>query len=197
MQTIVGFLSRAHGFNVLTTLGKLKKFKILKIYTHKFNPRTQDSNRGVRDDYDLFVNECKKLSIPLETIDSKNLEIKNCPKSDYIVEVSWRYIIPSEIVKGATISAFGIHRGKLPEYAGAQPIKQALTNNETEIILSAHYLEPKIDSGDVITTLKHNLINNSITDFDKKIQQIRNDITPLFSKIVLNTIEILSKKYRI
>ena len=89
MLTIVGFLSRPHGFNVLTTLGKLDEFDILKIYTHKFNPRSQDSNRGIRSDYELFVNECEKLSIPLETIDSKDTEIKNCPDCDYIIEVSW------------------------------------------------------------------------------------------------------------
>ena len=62
MLTIVGFLSRPHGFNVLTTLGKLDEFDILKIYTHKFNPRSQDSNRGIRSDYELFVNECEKFA---------------------------------------------------------------------------------------------------------------------------------------
>ena len=61
MQTIVGFLSRPHGFNVLTTIGKLEKFKILKIYTHKFNPRSQDSNKHVRDDFELFVKKCEEL----------------------------------------------------------------------------------------------------------------------------------------
>ena len=80
MQTIVGFLSRAHGYNVLTNLGKMNEFKFLKIYTHKYNPKSQDPNKGVRDDYELFVNECKKLSIPLVPIDSKSIEITNCPE---------------------------------------------------------------------------------------------------------------------
>ena len=194
MQTIVGFLSRPHGFNVLTTIGKLEKFKILKIYTHKFNPRSQDSNKHVRDDFELFVKKCEELSIPLETIDSKYSPIENCPECDYIIEVSWRYIIPSKIVKKSRIGTFGIHRGKLPEYGGAEPIKQAIKNNEEEVILSAHYLEPKIDSGDVITTLKYDLPNNLPTDLEEKIQQIRDDITPLFSKITLETIEIFENK---
>ncbi len=190
METIVGFLSRPHGFNVLSTIGKLDGFKILKIYTHKFNPKSQDPNRNIRDDFELFVNKCKELSIPLETIDSKDSIIKNCPECDYIIEVSWRYIIPSNIVKKSRIGTFGIHRGKLPEYGGAEPIKQAMKNNENEIILSSHYLQPKIDSGDVITTLKYDLPDNLPKDLEKKIQQIREDITPLFSKIALQTIEI-------
>jgi methionyl-tRNA formyltransferase len=194
MKTIVGFLSRQHGFNVLTSLGKINQYKFLKIYTHKLNPRSQDLNKGIRKDYQMFVNECKKLSIPLEVIDSKNEEIKKCPECDYIVEISWRYVIPSKIVKKSKIGTFGIHRGKLPNYAGAEPIKQAIKNNEKEIILSAHYLEPNIDSGEVITTSTYKLDTHPIENSEKEIQKIRNNITPLFSKIVLNTMKILEKK---
>lgn len=195
MQTIVGFLSRAHGYNVLTNLGKMNEFKFLKIYTHKYNPKSQDPNKGVRDDYELFVNECKKLSIPLVPIDSKSIEITNCPECDYIVEISWRYIIPSKIVKKSRIGTFGVHRGKLPDYAGSEPIKQALKNNERKIILSAHKLEPKIDSGNVITTSVYDLKDNfNQKTPEKQIQEIRDAITPLFSVIVLNTIKILNNK---
>jgi len=194
MQTIVGFLSRSHGFNILTNVGKMKEFKFLKIYTHKYNPKSQDLNQGIRDDYELFVNECQKLSIPLVAIDSKYTDIVDFPECDYIIEVSWRYIIPSKIVEKSKIGTFGIHRGKLPDYAGAEPIKQALKNNEKEIILSAHKLEPKIDSGNVITTSTYNLKHSSVNNIDKQIQEIRDKITPLFSEIVLDTIKILNNK---
>ena len=173
----------------------MNEFKFLKIYTHKYNPKSQDPNKGVRDDYELFVNECKKLSIPLVPIDSKSIEITNCPECDYIVEISWRYIIPSKIVKKSRIGTFGVHRGKLPDYAGSEPIKQALKNNERKIILSAHKLEPKIDSGNVITTSVYDLKDNfNQKTPEKQIQEIRDAITPLFSVIVLNTIKILNNK---
>jgi methionyl-tRNA formyltransferase len=195
MQTIVGFLSRAHGFNVLTNLGKMNEFKFLKIYTHKYNPKSQDLTKGVRDDYQLFVNECEKLSIPLIPIDSKFTEITDFPECDYIVEVSWRYIIPSKIVKKSKIGTFGIHRGKLPNYAGAEPIKQALKNNEKNIILSAHKLEPKIDSGDVITTSTYHITEDtSKKNIENQIQEIRDAITPLFFTTALNAIKILNNK---
>jgi methionyl-tRNA formyltransferase len=195
MQTIVGFLSRAHGYNVLTHLGKMNEFKFLKIYTHKYNPKSQDLTKGVRKDYQLFVNECKKLSIPLVSIDSKSTEIVDCPECDFIIEVSWRYIIPSKIVKKSKIETFGIHRGKLPNYAGSEPIKQALQNNEKEIILSAHKLEPKIDSGDVITTSTYHLTDYSTKkNTENRIQEIRDAITPLFSIVVLNAIKILNNE---
>jgi hypothetical protein len=42
--------------------------------------------------------------------------------------------------------------------------------------------------------IKHNLKNTSYKDFEKQIQEIRDEITPLFSKIVLDTSEILNDK---
>ena len=124
MKTIVGFLARSHGYNVLSALIESQNYNIIKIYTHKLNPRSQDPQRSVRTDYELFVKKCADNSINLESIDSKDHEIINFPVCDYIVEVSWRYKISQNIISKARRSAFGIHRGKLPEFAGAEPIKQ-------------------------------------------------------------------------
>ena len=42
--------------------------------------------------------------------------------------------------------------------------------------------------------IKYNLKNIPPKDFEKQIQEIRDEITPLFSKIVLDTLEILNDK---
>ena len=147
MKTIVGFLSRPHGFNVLKELIKSREYSVIRIYTHSLNPKSQDQTRSKREDYSLFENLCSENQIPLIPIDSKNREISDVPTYDFIVEVSWRYLIKENITEQAKTAAFGIHRGKLPEYAGAEPINQALLKNENEIVLSAHYLDPKIDAG--------------------------------------------------
>ena len=190
LKTIVGFLSREHGLNVLKTLIEKNQFKIITVFTHKFNPKSQDETKGIRKDFQKFVDLCKQENIELVTIDSKNSEIK-CPNCDFIIEVSWRYLISPKITKKANILAFGIHRGKLPDYAGAEPIKQAIKKNEKEIILSAHHLEPEIDGGEVITTELHNIKYNLKISQKENIDNIRNEITPLFSKIV----EKVLKKY--
>ena len=188
MKTVVGFLSREHGLNVLQTLIKNSQFKVITVFTHKLNPKSQDKTRGVRKDFQKFIDVCKQENIELITIDNKDIEIK-CPNCDFIVEISWRYLISPEIVKKANIIAFGIHRGRLPDYAGAEPIKQALENNEKEIIISGHHLDPKIDAGEVITTRSYNVNYNSKISFEKNIQFIREEITPIFSEITLKVLE--------
>ena len=193
MKTIVAFLSRAHGLNVLSSLIESKDHKILKVYTHSLSPKSQDPQRSLRIDYHLFKEICAKHDIPLVAIDSKKEKIQDVPHCDFIVEVSWRYLLLSEITKKAKIIAFGIHRGKLPEYTGAEPIKQALLQNEKEIFLSAHHLDQSIDTGKTITRMSHPVNYDSSFGIDENIQRLRDEITPLFSKIMFKTFKIVSE----
>tara|TARA_Y100001949_G_scaffold161071_1_gene153108 strand:- start:47 stop:631 length:585 start_codon:yes stop_codon:yes gene_type:complete len=194
MKTIVGFLARPHGYNALSALVESQNYKIIKLYTHKLNPKSQDLQRSIRADYELFVKKCAENSIPLTSIDSKDHEITDFPECDYIIEVSWRYIIPQNIINKARRDTFGIHRGKLPEFAGAEPIKQALLKNEKIIVLSAHYLEKTIDTGQVITSTEFPVDYNDEKNLETNIQSIRDQITPLFSKLMLETLNILENK---
>lgn len=194
MKSIVAFVSRPHGFNILSSLVKSKDYSLLAVYTHKLNPKSQDPSRSIRSDFPLFEKICKGNGINLRTLDSSKKEIEDFPNCDFIVEVSWRYLIPEKITKLAKLGVFGIHRGKLPEYAGAEPIKQAISNNEKEVVLSAHYLELKIDQGDVICTMTHPINFDSRVSIETNIQRVRDEITPLFSKIMFKTLKILENK---
>ncbi len=191
IKTVVGFLSRPHGFNILTSLLNSDKYELLQVFTHKLNPKSQDHMRSQRDDFILFKEICDKNKIPLSTIDSKEQQIETIIECDFIVEVSWRYMIPESITKKAHIAAFGIHRGKLPEYAGAEPIKQALLKGEKEIILSSHYLDPVIDKGNTITTISHPVCYDPRFTLEENVQRLREEITPLFSRLAFKTFQIL------
>ena len=193
MKTVVGFLSRPHGYDALSAIAKSQDYKIIKLYTHKLNPKSQDPKRSIRTDYELFVKKCVDNSIPLVPIDTIEDEITDFPDCDYILEISWRYKIPKSVIDKARIAAFGIHRGKLPDFAGVEPIKQALLNGEKKIVLSAHYLEKDIDTGNIISVIEFPVNYNNHKDLDVNIQTIRDEITPLFSKLVLQTLNILEK----
>lgn len=192
MKAIIGFISRSHGLNVLNSIVTSSDYKLVTVYTHKLNPKSQDQARSERDDYHLFAEVCKKHKIPIISIDSKNHQFDNFPECDFIVEVSWRYLIPQNVTKKARIAAFGIHRGKLPEYGGAEPIKQALNNNEKEIVLSAHNLNAGIDEGEVFETTTHLVNYDHSLSLDENIQKIRDEITPKFSELVFRTLSKFS-----
>ncbi len=197
MKTVVGFLSRSHGFNVLQYLINSKEYKLIKLYTHSLNPKSQDPQRQKRNDFGLFENICNENKIPIEIVDNKTDPVENVPECDFIIEVSWRYLIQETITKKARIGSFGIHRGKLPEYSGAEPIKQAILKNEKEIILSAHNLESVIDSGLTLTSITHPINYNSNSSLEDNIQKIRDDLTPLFSIITHQTLKLLENNFNL
>ena len=89
---------------------------------------------NIEEGNDIYINNAWVSEI--EVIDSNSQIINNVPQCDFIVEISWRYLISQEIVKQASTLTFGVHRGKLPEYAGSEPIKQALEKNESKIVLT-------------------------------------------------------------
>jgi methionyl-tRNA formyltransferase len=196
LKTVVGFLSRPHGFAVLSSLVESNTHRLVRVYTHLLNPRSQDPSRSKRIDFDLFVDKCQKANIELITVDSKEECLIDFPDCDYIVEVSWRYLIPERITRKARIAAFGIHRGKLPDYAGAEPIKQAINKGEKEIILSSHHLGQIIDAGNVICTRSHPVNYNPQQSLDENIQRLRDEITPFFPELVFKTFEILERKQK-
>jgi methionyl-tRNA formyltransferase len=190
--TVVCFVSRAHGFSVVDALVNSHNYKILEIFTHSLNPKSQDPTRSQRTDFQKFVKICHKNCIPLKKIDEKNQIMTSIPQCDFIIEVSWRYLISKKITSKAKIAAFGIHRGKLPEYAGAKPIKQALENNEKNIILSAHYLDSEIDQGHVINTISHPVNYIETNTFDENVQRLRDEITELFPKLMFRAFQIFN-----
>jgi len=194
MKTVVCLISRPHGFSILDALINSNDYKILKVFTHSLNPKSQDPSRSQRIDFQKFVKICHENCISLEIIDRKNQKLTNFSKCDFIIEVSWRYFINEEITKKAGIIAFGIHRGKLPDYVGPEPIKQALENNEKNIILSAHYLDSKIDQGYVIDTISHPVNYVDTDTFDVNVQRLRDEITELFPKLMLKVFQIFNDK---
>ena len=64
MITIVGFLSRPHGYNALCGIIDNPNYKLLKVFTHKLKPKSEDSSRSERKDYILFKQICRKNNIP-------------------------------------------------------------------------------------------------------------------------------------
>jgi methionyl-tRNA formyltransferase len=194
MISVVGFLSRPHGYAVLEELIKNKNITVKKIFTHSLNPLSQDPTRSIRSDFTKFQKICEKHKIEFDKIDSKDDKIIKIPKCDYIIEVSWRYFIPKEISLKANKKSFGIHRGKLPDYAGSHPIKQALLKNETNIILSAHNLLAEIDMGEIICEMKYPVCYDFKKTLDENIRRLRNDVTPLFPILIIQTLKKLEGK---
>jgi methionyl-tRNA formyltransferase len=66
------------------------------------------------------------------------------------VSVSYDQIVRRPLLESAPLGFVNFHAGKLPFYRGRNVINWALINGETEIGLTAHYMDEGIDTGDII-----------------------------------------------
>lgn len=68
---------------------------------------------------------------------------------DVIAVVAYK-ILPPAVFTTASEGAFNLHGSLLPKYRGAAPINHAIMNGETETGVTTFFLEPAVDTGDVI-----------------------------------------------
>ncbi|PSR03866.1 MAG: methionyl-tRNA formyltransferase [Bacteroidetes bacterium SW_8_64_56] len=68
---------------------------------------------------------------------------------DVITVVAYK-ILPPSVFTTATDGAFNLHGSLLPKYRGAAPINHAIMAGETETGVTTFFLEPSVDTGDII-----------------------------------------------
>ena len=68
---------------------------------------------------------------------------------DVIAVVAYK-ILPPEVFTAASAGALNLHGSLLPKYRGAAPINHAIMNGETETGVTTFFLEPSVDTGDII-----------------------------------------------
>lgn len=198
--TCIVLFARKHGLETLETLIRLEKFKISAIFTHRFNPRSYDPQRNERSDFKEFVKISQSNNIPLFSVDSKSEQSKLenfCTAIDYdfLISISWRYLIPPGVFRKARIGSINLHRGDLPKYAGIEPIKRALENDEKEISVCAHRITENYDAGEIICKATHPTNFNSSMTLAENVERLKEEITPYFPQLTIKSLETLLKKY--
>ncbi len=69
---------------------------------------------------------------------------------DLNLSISYNQILGLPMIKTAPLGFVNFHAGKLPFYRGRNVINWALINGETEVGLTAHFVDEGIDTGDII-----------------------------------------------
>lgn len=198
---VIGFLARQHGLEGLKHLIESDEFEMMAVFTHKKNPKSEDETQHVRDDFDDYQALCEQHNIPLYAVDSKR-EVEQIdsvlhPQSavDLLVSISWRRIIPKQHLIIPNIGGINVHRGKLPDYPGAEPIKQALNNNDNTIEVTAHVLVEEIDAGKKLAVYTHPVSYENNETEAKTIDRLKQELTPCFGPLTLSALQQMIKDH--
>jgi len=115
--------------------------------------------------------------------DSAVMEFVKALDPDLVWVTDYRYILPSILYSKAKFGAINLHPSLLPKYRGRASVNWAILNGETEIGLTAHFIDEGVDTGDIITQLKISI---------DKDQDVGNALAALMPKYCEMTKDVLS-----
>ncbi|MGM0444334.1 MAG: formyltransferase family protein, partial [Fibrobacterota bacterium] len=113
---------------------------------------------------------------------------------DLLVSVSWRMLIPPSILAIPRFGGVNLHRGFLPRYKGAEPVRRALENGDHEIGITAHVLAEEIDAGEVLAVVRHPVLSGYTHSLHDLTECLKSEITPLFGPLLIEALDILAEQ---
>ena len=86
-----------------------------------------------------------------------NINRMNKFNSDLLVSVSYDQIFKKKIIECCDLGIINCHCGALPYYRGRSPINWAIINGEKSFGVTVHYVNEKIDQGNIIVQKKYQI----------------------------------------
>lgn len=117
-----------------------------------------DPEDGVR--YESVGDFTRTLGVPLCRGTGRSAEVARFI-ADLAPDLMWitdyRYLLPTELVRSSRLGAVNLHPSLLPRYRGRASINWAILRGETELGLSAHWVDSGMDTGNIIAQRRYSL----------------------------------------
>lgn len=194
---VVAFFAREHGLSGLRALLAESKYELVCLFTHRFKPKGEDPMRGERSEFIDYKILAEEYRIPIYSVDRKEDQqmvgsILEKISFDFIVSISWRLLIPKAYLDLAKIGSVNVHRGLLPNYPGAEPIKQALLHGDNQITITAHEMVEEIDAGKPLAFCHHLVNYDQNHTLEENISRLKNEITSHFGPLLIKALNTIT-----
>tara|TARA_R110002153_G_scaffold1395_1_gene7180 strand:- start:5529 stop:6218 length:690 start_codon:yes stop_codon:yes gene_type:complete len=124
---------------------------------------TNKSDFGRRG-YEIFLNE--GFDIVFASFGENNLfEILKKNKFDYLISFCYPYRVSKDILKLANKTNINFHPAPLPYYRGFAVYNFGIMNEESEWGTTAHIMEEKFDTGDIVFSNTFKICKETETAF--------------------------------
>ena len=84
--------------------------------------------------------------------------------ADIIITCAYGQIIPEEILNAPRLGCINVHASLLPRLRGGAPLHHALIDGEEKTGITIMYMDKKMDSGDIISQEKIDILEEDILD---------------------------------
>jgi methionyl-tRNA formyltransferase len=122
------------------------KHEVVLVVTH---PRSDHVYESIWSD---SVEELARAEgVPVMIKDRPDAEVTAAlTDTDVMVACNWRTWIPPEVFSCPRLGSLNVHDSLLPRYAGFAPLNWAIINGETEVGVTAHVMDERLDRGDIV-----------------------------------------------
>ena len=122
------------------------KHEVVLVVTHPKSDHAYESIWG-----DSVEELARSKGVPVLVKDRPDTELAAAlADTDVMVACNWRTWIPPEVFTAPRLGTLNVHDSLLPRYAGFAPLNWAIINGETEVGVTAHVMDERLDRGDVV-----------------------------------------------
>lgn len=110
-----------------------------------------DPEDGVR--YESVAVEACRLGVPVLRGTGRSGELTRfiaALQPDLLWIADYRYLLPTAVLALPRFGAINLHPSLLPRYRGRAPVNWAILHGETQLGLTAHFVDEGMDSGDIV-----------------------------------------------
>jgi methionyl-tRNA formyltransferase len=181
---VVFFGNHDVGIATLDTLAK--QADVVGVVAHPTDPEEGDRYASLFD----FALKNNLNVIRGAGKDTSVLEFVKELAPDLIWITDYRYILPSHLFSVAKLGAINLHPSLLPRYRGRASVNWAILRGESEVGLTAHFIDEGVDTGDIITQLAIQLdlnqdVGDVITALMPEYRKITSDVLSFFASGVV------------
>lgn len=143
MRRLIAFVDHEIGFRLLESLlsRAVGDLELAAVVT------TEDNGKhwwpGVED-------LCRAKGLPLHRYREPFDDAARYADIDWYLLLSWKHVLPAELVARPKLGVINLHYSLLPEYRGVYPVNWALMEGKAETGVSFHLVDEHLDGGPLV-----------------------------------------------
>ncbi len=164
------------------------------VFTHGKLPKAEGGE--ARPELADYKSICAAHNIPLTILDgaeARSIEASLPDNLDLLVVLSWRFILAPAALEKPKHGALNLHRGALPEFAGAEPVRRAIEAGKTRTAITAHMMVEEVDMGPEIARVWFDIppLPKNVSSAEHA-EVIKKKLLPLYAPLARTAIKSLA-----
>lgn len=164
-------------------------FDLVAVAAHRQLPRSEDPMQGERPEFAAIARACGRAEVKLFDADTRSsageLEfLDGLGPIDLLVSVSWRYILSAQALARGRVGAVNLHRGELPAFAGAEPVRRMIEAGREHAVITAHWMVAKVDAGPPLATVQLAFRDEEKRGGHQAVESVKRRLLPLYGPLL-------------